>query len=87
MIVKGSLGDFRSYDRYMKQIKLSSCARVNLVVKSKIAIKILKATPFNVLLGNLKSMFTTSFCKRWPLENVHGRATANRSNLLVRRAF
>ena len=31
----------------MKKITLYSCAHVNLVVKSKIAIKILRATPFN----------------------------------------
>ena len=47
MILEGSLGDFCSYGRKMKQITLSSCAHVNLVVKSKIAIKILRAKPFN----------------------------------------
>ena len=34
----------------MNQITLSSRARVNLAVKSKVAIKILRATPFDALL-------------------------------------
>ena len=63
----------------MKQSTLSSCARVNLVVKSKMAIKILRATPFNALLYKLNNMFTTPFCKRRPLENVHCRVSGSRS--------